>query len=49
MDRKFEGLFLQVLLESVVGLEFGRVLGTTLGVIDGLMLGTYVGIELGPS
>ena len=46
---KFEGLLLRVRLVSIVGIEFGRVLGTTLGVLDRLLLGKYVGIELGYS
>ena len=32
---------------SVVELDFGRVLGKTIGFLDGILLGTYVGIELG--
>ena len=49
VDRKFEGLLLKAWLGSVVGLEFWRVIDTTLGVIEGLILGTYSGIELGLS
>ena len=39
---KFKGLLLRARLVSVVGLEFGRVIGTTLEVLDGILLGTYV-------
>ena len=44
-DGKFEGLLLLVQLGSVVGLEFGRVIGTTVVVLDGIILVTYVVIE----
>ena len=36
-------------LGSVAGLEFGRVLGTSIVFIDGLIIGTYVAIVLGTS
>ena len=37
---------LLVQLGSVVGLDFGKLLGTTLGVLDGILPGTYVRIDL---
>ena len=39
-------MFLIVQPGSVAGLDFGKVLGTKLGVLDVILLGTYVGIEL---
>ena len=44
---KFDCLLIQFQLGSVVGLEFVRVLGTTLGVTDRILPGTYLGIDKG--
>ena len=46
---KFKGFLLQDRLVSVVGLDIGKVIGTTIGVIDRLILGMYVGMEIGLS
>ena len=43
-DGKFVGLLLRIRPVSVFEIEFGIVLGKTLGVLDRLILGTYVGI-----
>ena len=39
-----EVLLLPVRLVSVVGIDIGRVLGTTLGLLNLLIIVTYVGI-----